>query len=240
MRNTIYGTCRDCRREQRRIVGRGLCGGCYDRHWNAGTLDKFPRLTRDPKPVPTELTCPICEQTLPLEAFARNSRRLSGRGTYCKPCAREKYHLPARERNRGAERPLEGEQECRQCGETKPYSEYYWEQDKGRYKYRCRTCVGEKGRAYWRGAGSAMQRERQLAAKYGLTVAEFDAMLAAQGGGCAICSSAVNPDTNSLAVDHCHSTGKVRGILCGLCNKAIGLLRDDPLLLERAVIYLRK
>jgi len=85
-----------------------------------------------------------------------------------------------------------------------------------------------------------LQRERQLQKKYGITAAEFDAMVAAQGGGCAICTVSVNPDANNLAVDHCHTTGRVRGILCGRCNRGIGNFNDDPSLLEKAVIYLRK
>jgi hypothetical protein len=238
-KDAIYATCRDCGREHRRIVGRGLCGGCYDRHWNAGTLDLFPRLTRPPKPIPTEKACAICRIVQPLENFARNNRRPDGRGSYCKPCAREKYQQPAVERKRSVEQPVEGEQKCRECGEVKPYNEYHWESDKGRYRYRCRSCVYAQSKAYWRAEGSERQRARQLQKKYGITVAEFDAMLAAQRGGCAICSAAVNPNARSLAVDHCHKTGKVRGILCGRCNLAIGQFDDDPDLLRRAVMYLR-
>lgn len=72
--------------------------------------------------------------------------------------------------------------------------------------------------------------------KYGLTPEDFEAMWTAQGGRCALCREV---PTGRVAVDHCHSTGRVRGILCTRCNVGIGNLRDDPDLLQRALDYLR-
>jgi hypothetical protein len=78
------------------------------------------------------------------------------------------------------------------------------------------------------------QRRRQwLREQYGLTVEEYDRLLAAQGGGCALCGSA-----ERLAIDHDHDTGAVRGLLCHACNTGIGLLRDDPERALRAAAYL--
>ena len=75
--------------------------------------------------------------------------------------------------------------------------------------------------------------------KYGLTPEDYSNMLESQGGVCAICG-ADNPrdGRENLHVDHCHSTGKVRGLLCGPCNKAIGLLQDDPTIIRNAANYL--
>lgn len=74
----------------------------------------------------------------------------------------------------------------------------------------------------------------------GITPAEYDQMLAAQGGRCAICRRA--PDENErgrrLAIDHCHDTGRVRGLLCTLCNVGIGALGDDAERLAAAISYL--
>lgn len=77
--------------------------------------------------------------------------------------------------------------------------------------------------------------------RYGLSKEDYYAMLAAQGGGCAICGS---PDprnrskANRFSVDHCHKTGDVRGLLCGPCNTGIGQLNDDPKILTAAIGYL--
>ncbi len=74
--------------------------------------------------------------------------------------------------------------------------------------------------------------------KYGLTEAAYNAMLAEQGGVCGICRRARLQAGYKLAVDHCHTTGKVRGILCTNCNTAIGKMRESPTLLRAAADYL--
>jgi hypothetical protein len=80
-------------------------------------------------------------------------------------------------------------------------------------------------------------RKSYLKRKYGLTIEEYDAMLAAQGGGCFICGRPPRDDI-SLHVDHDHSTGAVRGILCFCCNNALADFQEDPALLGKAVTYL--
>jgi hypothetical protein len=73
---------------------------------------------------------------------------------------------------------------------------------------------------------------------YGITVDEFDAMLAAQRGRCAICSSPEPRSNCWWHIDHDHDTGHVRGLLCGPCNQGIGSLGDDPDRLRLAIAYL--
>src|SRR3546814_8498245 len=75
--------------------------------------------------------------------------------------------------------------------------------------------------------------------KYGITMSEFEAMLERQGRVCAICHGQPNGPGKRFHVDHCHNSSKVRGLLCGKCNTAIGLLNDDPQLAESAAAYLR-
>jgi len=72
--------------------------------------------------------------------------------------------------------------------------------------------------------------------KYRITIEQYDTLLAAQNGVCAICSRP--PGKRHLAVDHCHTTKAVRGLLCVNCNTAVGKLNDDPVLLQRAIDYL--
>ena len=80
----------------------------------------------------------------------------------------------------------------------------------------------------------------QLLKKYGITVEQYDALLAAQGGHCALCP-ATEPGAGRKRwnIDHDHVTGKVRGLLCHFCNLLLGHAHDDPELLERAAVYLR-
>ena len=63
------------------------------------------------------------------------------------------------------------------------------------------------------------QRRKPRAAQLGVTDAEYDRLLSAQGGGCAICGNP--PKTRRLHVDHDHKTGRVRGLLCHRCNRAL-------------------
>ena len=80
-------------------------------------------------------------------------------------------------------------------------------------------------------------RKSYLKRKYGMTVEQYDAMLKAQGGGCFICGRPPREDI-SLHVDHDHSTGRVRGILCFCCNNALADFKEDPQLLQKAITYL--
>ena len=85
------------------------------------------------------------------------------------------------------------------------------------------------------GKKKTSDRKSHLKRKYGLTLQEFDELLASQGGGCAICG---NPNADN--VDHDHVTGRVRGILCFTCNVAIGLIAEDEERLMGALSYLTR
>lgn len=83
------------------------------------------------------------------------------------------------------------------------------------------------------------ERRRELKRKFNLTVDEYIKMSEAQNNCCAICNQ---PEKlkRKLAVDHCHKTGTVRGLLCFRCNVAIGKLNDDTELIKKAVTYLER
>ncbi len=90
----------------------------------------------------------------------------------------------------------------------------------------------------------ATTRNWHLQSTYGISLEQYNELLDAQGGGCAICGLAETNMTrsttaNPLSVDHCHESGAVRGLLCNLCNTALGKFKDDTALLEAAVDYLR-
>src|SRR3990167_194429 len=80
----------------------------------------------------------------------------------------------------------------------------------------------------------AIYRRRDLK-KLGTTLSEYERLYAAQRGCCKICDRW----QKTLTSDHCHLTGKFRGLICGPCNRAIGLLQDSPELLHKAAQYLR-
>jgi len=87
----------------------------------------------------------------------------------------------------------------------------------------------------------ASNRKRRLKIM-GATLADFSAALEAQGGLCAVCQiNEVSADGGkSVHIDHCHKTGRFRGILCAGCNKGLGHFRDDPKIMTRAASYLER
>lgn len=73
--------------------------------------------------------------------------------------------------------------------------------------------------------------------KYGLTIKEYDEMVLAQNNKCAICQGS---SVKRFSIDHCHKTGKIRGLLCFACNSAIGKLKENKELFINAINYLEK
>jgi hypothetical protein len=80
----------------------------------------------------------------------------------------------------------------------------------------------DRDKGYW----------RQL--RYGVTPEQYAEMLKKQNDACAVCE---NPFEQEPFVDHCHETGRVRGLLCRHCNTGIGMLKDDPALMRKAALY---
>lgn len=86
--------------------------------------------------------------------------------------------------------------------------------------------------------------DRHIKVKFGLTTDQYESVLVKQGGLCAICQKPekiIDPRTGSLrrlAVDHCHKTGTLRGLLCTSCNHGIGKLCDDSTIIRRAADYI--
>lgn len=88
----------------------------------------------------------------------------------------------------------------------------------------------------YRDKSKAQIRDGIFRRKYGITHAEYDAMLELQGGGCRICGG--TNGKRMLAIDHCHNGGGVRGLLCTGCNTGLGGFKDSTQLLQAAIAYL--
>jgi hypothetical protein len=86
--------------------------------------------------------------------------------------------------------------------------------------------------------------DRYLERTYGIDYAEYTRMLEEQGGRCAICRgegfTMKESHSLKLVVDHCHSSGAVRGLLCHNCNRSLGLFKDNPATIRKAIDYLSK
>lgn len=141
---------------------------------------------------------------------------------------------------------------CPRCKVTKPLTEYRIRTRTGSPSGYCVECMDdytreyiatENGRKRKRTAAyrwKSSNRDYTLQRLYGMTSADYDQLLAVQGGSCAICR-ATEPGGQSgyFHIDHCHQSKKVRGLLCTRCNMGLGLFRDDSERLLAAVAYLK-
>lgn len=84
-----------------------------------------------------------------------------------------------------------------------------------------------------------VRRSSVIKATYGIDIARFNQMVSEQGGVCAVCGG-VQSDGRRLAIDHCHKTGVIRGLLCSPCNTSIGHAKDNPERLRALADYLEQ
>lgn len=108
-------------------------------------------------------------------------------------------------------------------------------------KYRQTEKYKEYKKQYRNSQKAKDARRNQLLLKnFNITLEKYNEMLLQQNSVCAICLKHDEKEVRSLAVDHCHKTGKIRGLLCRYCNQALGILDDDIERMKRAVEYLSK
>ncbi len=202
--------------------------------------------------------CKWCESSKSVEDFYRRSTGYLS--AWCKACTiKANNYAKAQKRHQAREvaaaLPPAQKKRCTQCGEDQPLSAYY-----GKHA-ECKTCFRERirtrqARPEVRARIAQKQieyRERvrpsiraKTLARYGIKPDDYDARYAEQGGCCKICGAEGDrlgtggqaTRSSVLVVDHCHDSGSIRGLLCNRCNRAIGLLGDNPDTLRRAIAYL--
>jgi Recombination endonuclease VII len=147
----------------------------------------------------------------------------------------------ARRRERYAQDPVYRAKEKRQSTERgRSYRRAHKEEINARARARYQAHkdeINQRSRAHYHAHkhDSASPVRKAHLKRYGISPAEYDALLAKQNGACAICRRHVK---GRLCVDHCHVTGMVRGLLCKECNGALGYLKDDQASLVAALAYL--
>jgi hypothetical protein len=207
-----------------------------------------------------EKTCSRCGEVKPLAEFNRAAHGRDGRAAHCKDCHNTLYRLaldrvptltclycgkefpnPAR---RGPDRKF--------C--SPPCKAKWWQEEYGRRRKAaplrpcercggpvahktglpvCKNCrVDDRSRPY--------RRDIQLKSLYGITLADFDRLLALQDGRCAICQTTTPRSRGTWRVDHDRETGQVRGLLCDSCNTGIGKLQHDSAIFMAAARYMMK
>jgi hypothetical protein len=201
----------------------------------------------------------------PASSFTKNKRRKNGLDQYCKECKRlsrqtEKLNPEKRiERQRRyyrrlASSPDKAEQLKRVRVRTRTYQDVrqassveYRERAKERARCSYHKASCEHHRALdrrWRAENPEADyrngRASHLRRTYGISLEEYEAMAESQGFVCAICHKPNHSKKGQLHVDHSHSTGAIRGLLCFGCNNGLGAFKDNPELLLAAINYLQR
>lgn len=139
--------------------------------------------------------------------------------------------------------------ECRHCKLNEPVVAFYPKRG-----LTCKPCHAKQarewraanperaraiGRRHYQKSSQTTRRGWVLKRHFGMTLEQYNEQIAKQGGKCALCLRVpTEQPKRKLAVDHCHKTNTIRGLLCGECNRGLGLFRDNVYLLKRAIKYL--
>jgi uncharacterized protein (DUF983 family) len=200
--------------------------------------------------------CRDCGISKPLSDYGKKQRGVFGVRPECNSCrsnarrARyandEAYRASVLDaQRRSCSTPPEGfVKQCPKCGETKPFDGFYRSSfSKDNCSSYCKVCQNLRSTSYARENKDKIQPHLMgysLKRRYGISVAEYEAMLIRQEHKCAICGTSECQSGRNLAVDHCHGSMKIRGLLCSACNQGLGNFKDRPDLMSRAIEYLVK
>ena len=139
---------------------------------------------------------------------------------------------------------LKGKLICRLCNNLLPNDQF---SETGKKRHECRKCKKIYNRIYnlknkdklkeWRKRDRDKRYANEIKRVYGISIEEYHIMCKLSDNKCWICEK-INK-RRKLNIDHCHQTGKIRGVLCDECNKALGLINDNITTLFKMIKYLR-
>ena len=225
-------TCANCGKQTPRPLRRNWCQECYDRWKRLGKPASGPgepwRPGKPRKGSGRLCSVPGCGEPHSAKGFCRR-HYLADR------LARHRAEVPSK---KAAGMPIEyeGPITCRTCHTERPHTDFYIRPPGKFRRTDCRFCMVERARLSAERIEVAdkrwmMRRDAALRRKYGITNEDFDGLIAAQEGRCAICGqipevARANTRTGrrwtGLQIDHDHGTGIVRGLLCIRCNTTLG------------------
>lgn len=167
--------------------------------------------------------CTKCKTEKSVSEFHRRSQSPDGLRSRCKVCV-ARYHATPEALARKKELAARPEAKAKAIS------------------YRCDPVNMQRAKVYRRHArkDKALEFGRKIKWKFGLSIDDYNRLLSEQGGFCAICRLPPSANNKRLAIDHCHDTGVVRGLLCHPCNAAIGLLKEDVQRILAASAYVAR
>lgn len=176
--------------------------------------------------------------------------------SFCKECDHQRKRQQYARKQQGLvkQSPIESKKlreqglaKCPHCKETKSLQQEFSQniQSHTGFASHCKICCKiiakerppeEKHRYYMNDREKI--RDRKLRHSFGISLKEYQELLKQQGGVCAVCGG--TDKEKNLAVDHDHKTGRIRGLLCGRCNPALGFCQDSPEILKKLIDYLNQ
>jgi len=165
--------------------------------------------------------CKTCKQLLPVTEYHKDPKSKDRLFYSCKKC----YNIYRKEVRKNNPK-------------TEEQKEIYNTKNRAYYlKNKERKAIYSKKR---REINPKLYRNLEYKRKYGISIEEYDKLLVQQNNSCAVCKISQSDLDYNLVVDHCHTTEKVRGLLCRNCNLALGYLKDNPETMNSAISYLNK
>ena len=167
-------------------------------------------------------TCSMCKITKPVSDFSFQNKARGKLQSRCKVCCAIEFK---RYRNTDLNKER--------------FRQYRW-----RSKPENKAMLAERQRQYALEKPDLVfkkKRKAHLKKNFGLSLEAYEALLKAQGSKCALCSvTSPSSHRTNFYVDHCHKTGKIRGLLCGACNMGLGHFKDNPETMAAAIEYLKR
>ena len=129
---------------------------------------------------------------------------------------------------------------CKKCNKDLPVTEFYIKTSSNKNHFRFNSPCKKCSNIYQVVNRSEYQRKYHLLKKFNIDIETYNKMLSEQNNSCFICNVKFDNDSKKFAVDHCHETNNIRGLLCQNCNTGLGFFRDNIEILQNAIEYLRR
>lgn len=186
--------------------------------------------------------CTKCGEKKPLSEFAKSLKNKDGLQYYCKECTK-KYRRVHKTKK------VEYNKNHHQIHKTKinkRQKKYYQInkteiiKQKKKYRQSHKVEIAERAKKYAKTDKRKLShRKQKLKYKFNMTLEQYDKIFENQNGVCAICDG-INKSGRRLSVDHNHKTGKIRALLCDHCNHLLGQAKENIIILQSAIDYLKK
>jgi hypothetical protein len=176
------------------------------------------------------LHCNTCKGEFPASSFHKAQTTTRGYQYKCKDC------VSILDRSPTPEARLKKIEKVKQWHQNNPDKR---KEQKRRHYEKYKDKIDQRSKE-WYANNKDRYRDNAFRRKYGITLAEYEVKREQQNYCCAICRTSETDCGKKMFVDHNHQTGAVRKLLCTQCNAGIGMLQDDPEIMERAARYIRE